>query len=172
LPDPALTEQRSAADHEALLRFVERFAMALADAGMQRMPARVFAFVLADDAERYTAAELASALRVSPAAISGAVRALVQARLVGKEREPGERVDTYRVYDHNLWHSIFVQREHFLEPFEQLAAEGAALVGPDTPGGRRLRETQEFMAFMRRKFTSLLAEWDAHKRAVFGDSPG
>jgi DNA-binding transcriptional regulator GbsR (MarR family) len=170
VPDPALTEQRSAADHEALLRFVERFAMALADAGMQRMPARVFAFVLADDAERYTAAELASALRVSPAAISGAVRALVQARLLGKEREPGERVDTYRVYDDNLWATIIMQRDQLIEPFVRLAAEGAELLGPDTPGGRRMRETYEFYRFMHRKMADLLEEWQEHKRTVFEGS--
>ncbi|MPZ26673.1 MAG: MarR family transcriptional regulator [Micromonosporaceae bacterium] len=154
-----------------MLRFVERFAMALANIGLARMPARVFAYVLADDAERYTAAELASALQVSPAAISGAVRMLVQARLIGKEREPGARVDTYRVYDSDLWHTITMQREQLIEPFEQLAAEGAELLGPDTPGGRRMRETQEFYAFMRRKLSGLLEEWQEHKRAGFGE-PG
>lgn len=158
-------------DREELLRFVERFAMALANSGMPRMPARVFAYILADDAERYTAAELAEALRVSPAAISGAVRTLVQARLVGKEREPGARVDTYRVYDDNVWHTIIMQREQLIEPFEQLAAEGAKLLGPETPGGRRMRETYEFYAFMHRKLGDLLDEWLEHKRAVFGDPP-
>lgn len=164
--DRSAGEQPEPPDRETLLRFVERFAMALANVGMARMPARVFAYVLADDAERYTAAELASALRVSPAAISGAVRTLVQARLVGKEREPGARVDTYRVYDADLWHTITMQREQLIEPFERLAAEGAELLGPDTPGGRRMRETQEFYAFMRRKLAGLLAEWQHHKRAV------
>ena len=155
---------------EALLRFVERFALALATIGMPRMPARVFAYVLADDAERYTAAELASALRVSPAAISGAVRTLVQARLLGREREPGARVDTYRVYDNDLWHTITIQREQLIESFEQLAAEGAELLGPDTPGGRRMRETQEFYAFMRRKLGGLMQEWREHKTQLFGNS--
>jgi hypothetical protein len=70
------TEHHADRDHDLLLRFVERFALELTNLGMARMPARVFAYVLADDAERYTAAELADALRVSPAAISGAVRTL------------------------------------------------------------------------------------------------
>jgi len=155
-------------DRSALLRFVERFAMALADFGMQRMPARVFAYVLADDAERYTAAELASALQVSPAAISGAVRYLVQVRLLGREREPGERVDTYRVYDADLWYTIIVQRDQLLDQFLRLTAEGAELLGPDTPGGRRMRETYEFYMFMHRRLASLLDEWHEHKRTVLG----
>jgi DNA-binding transcriptional regulator GbsR (MarR family) len=167
LPTP--TGPRTARDEQAVLRFVERFALALATIGMPRMPARVFAYVLADDAERYTAAELASALRVSPAAISGAVRMLVQARLLGREREPGARLDTYRVYDHDLWYTITMQREQLIEPFEQLAAEGVELLGPDTPGGRRMRETQEFYAFMRRKLATLMEEWQEHKHAGFGE---
>ena len=149
-----------------LLRFVERFGMALAEIGMQRMPARVFAYVLADDAERYTAAELARALRVSPAAISGAVRTLVAMRMLGKEREPGERVDTYRVYDDNVWYTIAAQRDQLIEPFMRLAAEGAELLGPDTPGGRRMRETYEFYNFMHRKMASLMDEWLEYKRTV------
>ncbi|HLU32993.1 MAG TPA: MarR family transcriptional regulator [Natronosporangium sp.] len=154
-------------ERQDLLRFVERFAMGLTEVGLPRMPARVFAYVLVDDAERYTAAELASGLRVSPAAISGAVRTLVQAGLLGKEREPGARVDTYRVYDHDIWGVITTQRGKSSEPIEQLAAEGVALLGPDSPGGRRMRETQEFYAFFRRKLPEILDEWHEYRRKLF-----
>ena len=47
-------------DRTRLLRFVERFALALRDAGMAPMAARVLAYALADDADRYTAGDLAS----------------------------------------------------------------------------------------------------------------
>src|ERR671910_2108093 len=97
-------------DHDELLRFVERFAMVLAESGIPRMPARVFAYVLAEDAERYTAADLARGLRVSLAAISGAVRYLVQVGLLAKEREPGSRSDHYRIFDEDIWGTIFSQR--------------------------------------------------------------
>lgn len=157
--------------HQDLLRFVERFAIILSDAGMARMPARVFAYALADDADSYTAADFAQALRVSPAAISGAVRDLVQAGLLGREREPGQRADTYRVYDDNLWHTIVLQRTNLIGPFEQLAAEGAELLGVDTPGGRRMAETREFYAFLRRKLPQLLAEWHQLRRSLFPRPP-
>lgn len=159
----------STVDREALLRYVERFAMVLSETGLARMPARVFAYVLADDAERYTAAELADALRVSPAAISGAVRTLVQAKMLGKEREPGERVDTYRVYDDNLWYTIITQREGLIDPFARIAAEGVELLGESSPGGRRMRETEEFFTFMHHKLNDILAEWQEHKRQLFGE---
>jgi hypothetical protein len=161
------TDDGGGADHATLLRFVEQFAMALAGSGMSRMPARVFAYVLAHDAERYTAAELATALRVSPAAISGAVRTLVQAGLLGKEREPGARVDTYRIYDDDVWGTITAQRIQGIAPFERLAEQGAELLGPHTPGGRRMRETQEFYAFMRRTFSEMIEEWRRHRQKVF-----
>ena len=45
---------------------------------MQRMPARVFAALLASDDGALTSAELGEQLQVSPAAVSGAVRYLAQ----------------------------------------------------------------------------------------------
>ena len=56
-------------DEAAVRRFVERFALDLTDAGMPRMPARVFAAILSTEEGRCTAAELAQMLQVSPAAI-------------------------------------------------------------------------------------------------------
>jgi hypothetical protein len=156
------------ADQDELLRFVERFALVLADSGIPRMPARVFAYVLAEDAERYTAAELADGLRVSLAAISGAVRYLVQVGLLAREREPGSRSDHYRIYDEDVWGMIFTQRSPALRVYEEAAAEGARLLKPG-PGARRMRETQEFYAFLRTEMTGLLARWREHRRTVLAD---
>ena len=55
-------------DEEGVRRFIERFALDLSEAGMPRMPARAFAAILSADDGRSTAADLAGALRVSPAA--------------------------------------------------------------------------------------------------------
>ncbi|HWJ40778.1 MAG TPA: MarR family transcriptional regulator, partial [Candidatus Limnocylindrales bacterium] len=65
--------------------FVERFASVLTESGFPRMPARVFAALLATDSGRLTAAELAALLHVSAAAISGAVSYLVQVNLASRE---------------------------------------------------------------------------------------
>src|SRR5215211_9206123 len=83
-------------DDEAVRRFVERFALDLAEAGMPRMPARVFAAILSAHDGRCTAADLAGALRVSPAAVSGAVRYLAQLGLVRRERSRGSGATTTR----------------------------------------------------------------------------
>ena len=70
-------------------RYVERMGTALADAGLQRLPSRVFAALTVDDDGRMTSAELVEALGVSPASVSGAVRYLSQIGFVHRERERG-----------------------------------------------------------------------------------
>ena len=54
-------------DHAERERFVERMGGALTDAGLPRLPSRVFAALLVDDDGRMTAAELGEAIGVSPA---------------------------------------------------------------------------------------------------------
>jgi DNA-binding transcriptional regulator GbsR (MarR family) len=152
---------------DELLRFVERFALILAENGMPRMAARVFAFALADDADRYTASELADGLRVSPAAISGAVRFLVQSGLLGKEREPGSRSDTYRVYDDDVWGAITRQRLPMLDRWADGLSEGLERLDPKSPGWRRLRETQAYFEFVREHSAELMERWAERRRTLF-----
>jgi hypothetical protein len=156
------------AQDQQLLRFVERFALVLTETGLPRMTARVFAYVLADDADRYTAAELASGLGVSLAAISGAVRHLVQLGYLARERLPGDRTDTYRIYDNDVWGSIILQQDQVLARYQEVAAEGAQVLG-DTPGSRRLRDTKEFFAFLRAEQPRIMERWHAHRRTLGAD---
>jgi DNA-binding transcriptional regulator GbsR (MarR family) len=146
-------------DPEALLRYVERFALVLRDMGMSPMTARVLAYTLAEDSDRYTAAELAAALRASPAAISGAVRYLVQVRLLTREREPGTRSDLYVLHD-DAWTRLMTGRLDGLDVLREVLLDGAAVVGAQSPGGRRLAESAEFMTFLRKGLERLLHEWD------------
>jgi len=162
MPVMAATSAARAAsrDADATLRFVEDFALLLVDAGVPRMPARVFACVLADDAGALTAGDLAVRLQVSPAAISGAVRWLTQMHLLTRAREPGARRDHYRMRD-DQWYEATVFKTAALRRFEDVLAEGVALVGADTPAGRRLEETQEFFAFFRAELPALLERFRA-----------
>src|SRR5690606_26239492 len=83
--------------------FVERFASDMTEAGMQRMAARVFACLMTAPGAVLSAAELAERLRVSPAAVSGAVRYLSQIHLVSRERQPGSRRELYRLHP-DVWY--------------------------------------------------------------------
>jgi len=142
---------------EEVRRFVDRFAGLLADSGMSRMPARVFARLLAEDSGRMTAAEIASALDVSPAAVSGAVRYLIQVGMVVRGREPGARRDTYVVHD-DVWGEMYTQQAAQLRRWIEAAGEGAAVLGPG-PAGARLELTRDFFAFMHAELPSLIARW-------------
>jgi DNA-binding transcriptional regulator GbsR (MarR family) len=145
-------------DDDAVSRFVERFAVTLEQSGVPRMPARVFVTLLATDSGALTAAELAERLQVSPAAISGAVRYLIQVDLITRERGPGSRRDRYRVFD-DAWYEATVRRERLLMRWEDNAREGVAALGPDTPAGARMVETVAFFEFLRREMAALQERW-------------
>jgi DNA-binding transcriptional regulator GbsR (MarR family) len=143
-------------------QFLERFALVLADGGIPRMPARVFACILADDRPGLTAGELAAQLDVSPAAVSGAVRYLVQVRLIQRDRVPGSRADHYRLAD-DLWYTAIADRTELLKTWEDSLDEGVQLLGSRSTAGRRLNETRAFFEFMRGEVPAMLDRWHAHR---------
>jgi DNA-binding transcriptional ArsR family regulator len=169
--DLARTQDDRDIGHDELLRFVERFALLLTSSGLPRMPARVFAYVIADDAERYTARELAEGLRVSPAAISGALKVLVGSGILARDRTPGERSDHYRVFDEDVWMAIGSQRLELLSFWEDGLDEGIRLLGPNRPGGRRLMETKAYFEFMSEELPKLYKRWHQRRKALFPDDP-
>ena len=145
-------------DPVAISRFIEGFASVLTEGGFPRMPARVFAALLATDSGRLTAAELGTLLQASPAAISAAVAYLVPLTLVAREREPGSRRDVYRIHD-DVWHESVVRREQVMLRWEASLADGIAALGAGSPAGRRLGETLAFLQFVHGELPALLERW-------------
>ncbi|MCK2221851.1 MarR family transcriptional regulator [Actinomadura sp. ATCC 31491] len=146
------------ADEGAIADFRERFAQIMVESGMPRMAARVYAALLVTDSGRLTAAELAEHLGVGAPAISGAVKYLVQVRLVERGREPGTRHDFCRVHEHT-WSHFISQSDPMLVRVRDGADEGTALLGLDSPAGRRLAETSRFFAFIREEIEQSMAKW-------------
>jgi DNA-binding transcriptional regulator GbsR (MarR family) len=142
--------------------FVERFASALTESGFPRMPARVFAALLATDSGRQTVAELVHLLHVSPAAISGAVRYLVQVNLASREVEPGSRRERYRVQS-EIWYEAMARKDQVLERCERSLREGIGVIGRETPAGTRIAETLEFFEFIQTELPAMLERWRARK---------
>jgi DNA-binding transcriptional regulator GbsR (MarR family) len=138
--------------------FIERFAAALNQSGFPRMPARVFAALIATDSGMLTAAELAELLKVSPAAISGAVGYLVQVNLASREAEPGSRREHYRVHN-EVWYEAIASKDRTLERCERSLREGLEAVGQRTPAGERIAETIAFFEFLQAELPKLLHEW-------------
>lgn len=139
-------------------RFVEQFALLLAEAGLQRMPARVFGALIVTEDGKLTASEIADTLRVSPAAVSGAVRYLVQVGLIVKRRDPGERRDHYEVTD-DMWYEVYANRDKQMDQWARLMAEGVAAVGIETKAGWRLDTSRQFFEFLRDQLPELMAKW-------------
>ncbi|MFF3328814.1 GbsR/MarR family transcriptional regulator [Streptomyces sp. NPDC002888] len=158
-------------DAEAVSRFVESFAAQLVEAGMQRMPARVFAALLSSDEGALTSAELGEQLRISPAAVSGAVRYLAQQHMVSREREPGSRRERYRVHS-NQWYEALANRETVLKRWEAALSEGVTSLGGDTPAGRRMAETLAFFEFVDGEISAMMERWRVHREQIFGERPG
>ena len=148
-------DQRDAA---AVSAFVERFSSVLVDGGFQRMAARVFVTLLASEEAALTAAELAERLRVSPAAISGAVRYLLQLELISRDREPGSRRDIFRV-DEDVWANVVERQIGRVVKWRVQLEAGVVAVGPGTAAADRLADMIEFFEFIDDEMPNLMRRW-------------
>ncbi|MFJ4470078.1 GbsR/MarR family transcriptional regulator [Streptomyces sp. NPDC089424] len=170
MTEPSQSAEAGAAerrDPATVSRFVEHFAAQLVEAGMPRMPSRVFAALLAADAGSLTSAELGDQLQISPAAVSGAVRYLAQVHMVSREREPGSRRERYRVHG-DQWYEALTNREAVLKRWEDALRDGVDTLGADTPAGRRLAETLAFFEYLEGELDALMERWRAHREELFG----
>ena len=158
----AESPDRAAGAKDPLFDYIERFAAVLVAAGFPPMPARVFVALLVTDSGRLTAAELAETLRISPAAVSGAVRYLIQLGLVHKERVPGSRRDYYRMPG-TMWDDMIRMRDQVMARWTALVREGIELVGPDSPAGARMAEQADFLDFATRELSEILKRWQEYR---------
>ncbi|MCK1794952.1 MarR family transcriptional regulator [Streptomyces sp. XM4193] len=132
---------------------------------MQRMAARVFACLLVSESGALSSAELGERLRVSPAAVSGAVRMLAGVHIVSREREPGSRRELYRLHS-DIWYQTISERDAFVMRWIGTFQEGAQALGPQTPAGRRLLESVEFFRFLEQELRNIMERWQAHREAL------
>ena len=146
-------------DEDAVRRLVERLALVFADWGFPRMAGRVLFALMTADEPSLTATELATRLEVSPAAISGAVRYLIQLDLVQREAVPGSRRDRYRLPD-EAWYAAAATKGTFYGVIISAVDDVlGALGGPDTPAYARVAEMRDFFDFLRGEMPGLLERW-------------
>jgi DNA-binding transcriptional regulator GbsR (MarR family) len=163
--EATVTVERPSRDDKAVARFVERFASVLVEAGIPRMPARVFAALLAEDSGRLTAAELSDRLHASPAAVSGGVRYLMAVDMVRREGQPGSRRHHYLVPD-NVWDGVLKGRDKVMERWTEALRDGMDLLGADTPAGARMADSVDFLEFVSRELPRVIARWAEHKASM------
>jgi predicted transcriptional regulator len=154
-----------ARDEEVVRRLVERLALLFADWGFPRMAARVLFALMTADEPGLTATELAIRLDASPAAISGAVRYLLQLELAQREAVPGSRRDRYRLPD-DTWYATVATKSRFYDVI--IAAVDDAVDGfggPETPAAARVIEMRDFFDFVRGEMPGLLDRWQEARRS-------
>lgn len=158
---------------QAVLRFIESFSAALVDAGVPQMPALVFVALLATDDAGLTGDELAARLRVSRAAVSGAVNYLSPLGLITRERQPGSRRHRYVLQD-PTWFELVVRRERILDRWITTTRQGIDALGQTSPAGRRLAESLAFFEFLQREMPAMLARWREQRPGdtTGGNAPG
>jgi DNA-binding transcriptional regulator GbsR (MarR family) len=152
-------------DDEAVQRYAEQFGNLLAETGWPRMAARVFAAILGSEQGRLTAAELSDQLQASPAAISGAVRYLLQMRLASRERDPGSRRDVYLIQD-DFWYQSMMRQDTFLVRWEESVQQMLKAAGKGTVTSRKLRATLGFLEFIQEEVDALSDRWVKRKAEI------
>jgi MarR family len=166
---PPSAAQAAERDSAAVARFVEDLASALMEMGFPRMPARVFAALLTTDSGRLTAPELAARLQISPAAVSGAVRYLIQIAMVRRESEPGSRRHYYRAPD-NVWGEVIGIRDHLMARWTGVLRDGVAILGADTPAGERVADSVRFFEFVSLELPQVVRKWRERGPGGEGDA--
>src|SRR6478672_4477750 len=149
-------------DDPRLHDVVEHLGGALADAGLPRLPARVFAALMAKEDGRLTSADLATLLEISPAGVSGGVRYLTQVRMIRRERERGSRRDVYVVMD-DAWHDVLMQRDQLYAPILSALVGARDVVGPSSRAGERVQLSVEFLEFVQREMGDMAQRWEQYK---------
>lgn len=114
--------------------FADRFVEMMVSTGLPRMPSRVLMTLYLTEPGSLTAAELVTALQVSPASISKAMRYLEMIGLMQRSVEPGTRRERYMLGD-DLWDKSWESSRRANADWAQGAAAGAALF----PEGSKVR---------------------------------
>jgi DNA-binding transcriptional regulator GbsR (MarR family) len=144
-------------DEEAVRRFVEHMAMLWADLGFPKMPARVLMAMMAADEESLTASELGERLDVSAAAISGAVRYLIQIGMLQRHPSPGSRHNSYSL-PADAWYEASLAKGAQYKQIADIAGDGVTALG-DAPSAARVAEMRDFFEFMQVEMVGVLAKW-------------
>lgn len=126
------------------------------------MPAAALVAVLTSPESRLTAAELAGALDVSPAAVSGAVRYLQTVGMMRRQRAAaGDRRFVYKLPEH-AWYAASVNNQALYERLASVAETTAASL-EESAARERVLDMAGFFRFIQRRIPELLEEWNAQR---------
>lgn len=127
--------------------FIEAFARAWTSRGASRTEGRIAAYLLLDESEGVTAAQVAADLDVSAGSVSTATRSLVEAGFVHRERDPHERVHRLSMA-RDVWGRFLEHERPYLQAQRDLAASALPDLPPGSPAHERLVNMHRYMAWL------------------------
>lgn len=135
------------ADPRSLPDVVERFADHWAEGGGSRIEGLIAGYLLVDESDGVSAAELSETLGISRGSVSTYTRQLVGRGFVRRVRRPGDR-SHYFVMDEDVWAGFLAVEQAYLRNQLRLAEAALPLL---TEGGRswtRVRNMRDYMDWM------------------------
>ena len=154
-------DQRTRAEEQR--RLVEDFGLLYEQMGVTRMGGRVSGYLLTCDPPVQSLTQIAEALGVSKAAVSGAARVLLQfgvAELVG---EPGQRGDFYRALPGQM--DSMLRLDH-VRTLHALLDRGLASVADEDQTRSNyalMHDLRDFSVFLETEIPGVIARWQRHR---------
>lgn len=127
--------------------FIEAFARAWTSRGASRTEGRIAAYLLLDESDGVTAAQIAADLDVSAGSVSTATRSLVDAGFVHRERDRYARVHRLSMAS-DVWGRFLEHERPYLQMQRDLAARALPGVPPGSPAHERLTNMHRYMAWL------------------------
>ena len=142
--------------------FVDRASSELTAQGFPRMPARVIMALTASEDGRMTVTDLAEQLRVSPAAISGAIRYLSSIGFVRSTTVPGTRRHVYALPE-VAWYTATLHRPGNYRQVELMLRSSLDGLPTGSAARARIEEMADFFGFLEERLPALVAEWESRR---------
>lgn len=126
---------------------VERFADHWAGGGASRIEGLIAGYLLVDESEGVSAAELSEELGISRGSVSTYTRQLVERGFVLRVRKPGERTHFF-VMGEDVWAGFLAAEQEYLHNQRRLAEATLPLVREDGRSWARVRNMRDYMGWL------------------------
>ena len=150
-----MPETMTAAQRE----LVEEFGLLYERMGSTRMGGRVSGYLMMCDPPVQSLTGIAEALGVSKAAVSGAVRGLLQFGVVERVSEPGRRGDSYRALPGQMDTMLGLDHVRTLHTLLDRGLASVADKDQTHSNYALMRDLREFSAFLEAELPGVLERW-------------
>ena len=149
--------------NEEQRRLVEEFGLLYEQMGSTRMAGRMSGYLLMCDPPVQSLTQIAEALGVSKAAVSGAARVLLQFGVVELVGEPGQRGDFYRALPGQM--DSMLRLDH-VSTLHALLDRGLASVADEDQTQSNyalMHDLRDFSVFLETEIPGVIARWERHQ---------